>query len=69
MRQLGVGAAHHGKSVVQVSTSQVFLDQLIQHRLKEPVLLLAVHLSKDGLEMSIVLYGVFLNGESVGSLG
>jgi len=50
----GVGAAHPGKSLVQVSASQVFLDDLIDHRPEEPVLLLTMLVIAD-LEIFVVV--------------
>ena len=54
MFALGVGAAHPGKSLNQVSTSQVLLDHLLHHRPKEPVLFLAMFVIA-GLEVFIVV--------------
>ena len=54
MPAIGVGAAHPGESLVQVSASQVFLDHLIHHRPEEPVLLLTM-LTIAGSERFIVV--------------
>jgi len=54
MFAFGVGAAHPGESLVQVSTSQVFLDHLIHHRPAEPLLLLTM-LAVAGLEIFMVM--------------
>jgi hypothetical protein len=48
----GVGASYSGKSLVQVSASQVFLDHLIHHRPEESVLSLAM-LVIAGLEVFV----------------
>jgi len=52
----GVGAAHPGKSFVQVSTSQVFFAHILHHRPKEPVLFLALPV-RAGLEVFIPVPG------------
>jgi hypothetical protein len=54
MFAVGVGASHPGESLVQVSASQVFIDDFIHHRPKEPVLLLAI-LIIAGLKIRIVV--------------
>ena len=54
MPAIGVGASHPGESLVQVFASQVFLDDFIHHRPKEPVLLLAI-LIIAGFERLIVV--------------
>jgi len=53
-----VGASHPGKSLVQVTASQVFLDHLIHHRPKETILLLTV-LIIMGLEVFVVIVQYF----------
>ena len=42
MPAIGVGTTDSGKTPVQVSASQVFLDHFIHHRPKEPVLFLTM---------------------------
>ncbi len=54
MPAIGDCAADPGESFVQVSASQVFLDDFIHHRSKEPVLLLAM-LIITGLKIEIVV--------------
>ena len=63
-----VGTAHPSKSFVQVSTSQVFLDHLIHHRLKEPILFLAM-LIIAGLEIFIVVVEYLPQGRIGGLSG
>jgi hypothetical protein len=53
MFALRVSTTDSGKTFVQVSASQVFLDYFIHHRAKEPILLFAMFIIA-GLEISIV---------------
>lgn len=64
----GVGAAHPGESLNQVSTSQVFLHHLIHHRPEEPVLLLTM-LVIGGLEVFIVVVQYLPQGRIGGLSG
>lgn len=54
MPAIGVGTTDSGKTLVQVSASQVFLDDFIHHRPKEPVLFLSM-LIIVGLECFMVV--------------
>jgi hypothetical protein len=54
MPAIRVGAAHPGKSLVQIATSQVFLDHFVHNRPEEPLLLLAM-LVIAGLKIRIVV--------------
>jgi len=64
MPAIGVGTTDPGKTLAQVSTSQVFLDDFIHHRPKEPVLFLTM-LIIAGLERFIVVVLDLPQGRSV----